>query len=86
MLTLLHPAYSVVVPQPDTIKLPIAYPVARGDERWLTFVNTWLELKRRDGTIDALYRHWILGEHAARSDAAMVGREERPALGEVRSR
>ena len=65
VLTLLHPAYSVVVPQPDTIKLPIAYPVARSDERWLTYVNTWLELKRRDGTIDALYRHWILGEHAA---------------------
>jgi ABC-type amino acid transport substrate-binding protein len=65
VLTLLHPAYSVVVPQPDTIKLPIAYPVARGDERWVTFLNTWLELKRRDGTIDALYRHWILGERAA---------------------
>ena len=28
------------------------------------FVNTWIELKRRDGTIDALYRHWILGQQA----------------------
>jgi ABC-type amino acid transport substrate-binding protein len=65
VMTLLHPAYSVVVPQPDTIKLPLAYPVARRDERWLTFVNTWLELKRRDGTLDALYRHWILGQDAA---------------------
>ena len=65
VLTLLHPSYSVVVPQPDTIKLPIAYPLARGDERWVRFINTWLDLKRRDGTIDALYRHWILGEHAA---------------------
>jgi ABC-type amino acid transport substrate-binding protein len=64
VMTLLHPAYSVVVPQPDTIKLPLAYPVARRDERWLTFVNTWLELKRRDGTIEALYRHWILGQDA----------------------
>jgi len=66
VLTLLHPSYSVVVPQPDTIKLPIAYPLARGDERWVRFINTWLDLKSRDGTIDALYRHWILGEHAAR--------------------
>ena len=65
VLTLLHPSYSVVVPQPDTIKLPIAYPLARSDERWVRFINTWLDLKRRDGTIDALYRHWILGEHAA---------------------
>jgi ABC-type amino acid transport substrate-binding protein len=67
VLTLLNPAYSVVVPKPDTIKLPVAYPLARGDERWATFINTWLELKRRDGTIDALYRHWILGQEAARS-------------------
>lgn len=65
VLTLLHPAYSVVVPQPDIIKLPIAYPVARRDEQWVAFVNTWLDLKRRDGTINALYRHWVLGEHVA---------------------
>jgi ABC-type amino acid transport substrate-binding protein len=64
VFTLVHPSYSVVVPQPDTIKLPLGYPVARSDERWATFVNTWLELKRRDGTIDALYRHWILGRSA----------------------
>jgi Na+/H+-dicarboxylate symporter/ABC-type amino acid transport substrate-binding protein len=63
--TLLHPAYSVVVPQPDTIKLPLGYPVARGDERWAAFINTWLDLKLRDGTINALYKHWILGQDAA---------------------
>jgi ABC-type amino acid transport substrate-binding protein len=64
VMTLLHPAYTVIVPQPDLIKLPIAYPVARKDERWVAFINTWLDLKRRDGTIDQLYRHWVLGEHA----------------------
>ena len=25
------------------------------------FVNTWIELKRKDGTLDALYKYWILG-------------------------
>jgi len=65
VLTLLHPAYSVIVPQPDTIKLPLAYPLAGGDERWASYVNTWLQLKRGDGSIDMLYRHWILGENAA---------------------
>jgi Na+/H+-dicarboxylate symporter/ABC-type amino acid transport substrate-binding protein len=64
VLTLLHPEYSVVVPEGETIKLPVAYPLARGDVRWATFVNTWVELKRRDGTLDALYRHWILGQDA----------------------
>ena len=83
VLTLLHPSYSVVVPQPDTIKLPIAYPLARGDERWVRFINTWLDLKRRDGTIDALYRHWILGEHAARPKPRWSVVTERAALGGV---
>jgi hypothetical protein len=31
-------------------------------------VNTWIEQKRRDGTIDELFAYWILGqEHVARS-------------------
>ena len=51
-------------PEPDTVKIPLAYPVARRDQEWTQFVNTWIELKRRDGTIDALYGHWILGKHA----------------------
>ena len=30
-----------------------------------TFVNTWIALKRKDGTLDAAYKHWILGQDAA---------------------
>jgi ABC-type amino acid transport substrate-binding protein len=62
--TLLQPQYTVVVPQPDVIKVPLAYPLAQVDNRWESFINTWIELKRRDGTIDRLYRHWILGQGA----------------------
>ncbi len=62
--TLLNPKFSVVVPEPDIIKVPLAYPLAPNDGAWATFINTWIELKRRDGTIDALYRHWILGRGA----------------------
>ncbi len=25
-----------------------------------SMVNTWIELKRKDGTIDELFEHWIL--------------------------
>ena len=64
VMTLLHPKYTVVVPAPDLVKIPLAYPLARRDQDWAQFVNTWIELKRRDGTIDALYRHWILGSRA----------------------
>ena len=28
-------------------------------------VNTWIELKRKDGTIDQLFAHWILGQDVA---------------------
>jgi ABC-type amino acid transport substrate-binding protein len=66
VLTLLYPKYTVVVPEPGIVKIPLAYPVARRDQEWVQFVNTWIELKRRDGTIDALYGHWILGKQAGK--------------------
>jgi len=66
VLTLLYPKFTVVVPEPGIVKIPLAYPVARRDQDWVQFVNTWIELKRRDGTIDALYDHWILGKQASK--------------------
>lgn len=63
--TLIYPRYTVVVPEPLLIKVPLAYPIARHDLAFASFVNTWIDLKRKDGTIDALYRHWILGQQAA---------------------
>jgi len=63
--TLMHPEYSVVVPGPEPIKVPLAYPIAKRDERLAAFVNTWIALKRKDGTIDAAYRYWILGKSDA---------------------
>jgi len=63
--TLMHPAYSVVVPAPAPIRVPLAYPIAKHDQALAAFVNTWIALKRKDGTIDAAYAHWILGQDAA---------------------
>jgi Na+/H+-dicarboxylate symporter len=65
--TLVRPDFTVVVPEPGLIKVPLAYPMSRHDDRWEAFVNTWVELKRRDGTIDKLYRHWILGQDAVKT-------------------
>jgi Na+/H+-dicarboxylate symporter/ABC-type amino acid transport substrate-binding protein len=64
--TLLHPELSVVVPQPDPIRVPLAFAVARHDVALATFVNSWIDLKKQDGTLDMLYRHWILGADAVR--------------------
>jgi Na+/H+-dicarboxylate symporter/ABC-type amino acid transport substrate-binding protein len=63
--TLMYPQFSVVIPEPDVVKLPLAYPIGGHDQALATFVNTWIELKRKDGTIDALYKYWILGQNAA---------------------
>jgi Na+/H+-dicarboxylate symporter/ABC-type amino acid transport substrate-binding protein len=63
-LTLLHPAFSIAVPHPLEIRLPLAYPVARHDLEMTRFLATWIDLKRKDGTITALYDHWILGRAA----------------------
>jgi ABC-type amino acid transport substrate-binding protein len=64
--TLLYPKFTVVVPEPGLVKIPLAYPLAQDDEPWRDFVDLWLELKRSDGTLDALYRYWILGQDAER--------------------
>jgi Na+/H+-dicarboxylate symporter/ABC-type amino acid transport substrate-binding protein len=60
-LTLLHPAFAVAVPKPLDIRLPLAYPVSRHDLEMTRYLATWIDLKKKDGTIQALYEHWILG-------------------------
>ena len=62
--TLMYPRFSVVVPAPARVRLPLAYPMAPGDEPFARFVNAWIELKQKDGTIPALYDYWILGRSA----------------------
>jgi Na+/H+-dicarboxylate symporter/ABC-type amino acid transport substrate-binding protein len=62
--TLMYPEFSVVVPEPGVVKVPLAYPIARHDQAFASFLNTWIELKGKDGTIDALYKYWILGQNA----------------------
>jgi Na+/H+-dicarboxylate symporter/ABC-type amino acid transport substrate-binding protein len=63
-LTLLYPAYSVAIPHPLELRLPLAYPVARHDLQMARFLGLWIDLKRKDGTIQAFYNHWILGKDA----------------------
>jgi len=63
-LTLLNPAYSVVVPQPGVLKVPLAYAMASRETRLASFVDTWIALKQKDGTADRLFAHWILGRSA----------------------
>jgi hypothetical protein len=63
--TLLYPSYTVAIPQPDVVRVPMAYAMTKGDEEFAVFVDAWVEMVTRDGTVDRLYDHWILGEGAA---------------------
>jgi Na+/H+-dicarboxylate symporter/ABC-type amino acid transport substrate-binding protein len=62
--TLLHPEYSVVVPKPRLVKVPLSYIIAGRDQALREIVDSWIDLKRKDGTIDDLFAHWILGQNA----------------------
>ena len=62
--TLLYPAFSVAVPHPLAIRFPLAYPVAWRDLEFARFLGIWIDLQRKNGTIQALYDHWILGRDA----------------------
>ena len=64
--TLLYPKFTVIVPEPGIIKIPLAFPLARHDEAFATFMNTWIDLKRKDGTMQQLYDYWVLGQDAVR--------------------
>jgi len=66
--TLVYPKYTVAVPLPDTMAIPLAYPIARGDQKMLDFLNTWIVLKKKDDTIERIYDYWILGRGAKKKE------------------
>jgi len=63
--TLVYPSFAVAVPEPGRVKVPFGYAMPLGDPTLVEFINTWIELKRRGGTLDALFQHWILGRNDA---------------------
>jgi ABC-type amino acid transport substrate-binding protein len=62
--SLLNPDWAVVVPDPPLQQIPMAFALPTGDMAWANYVNSWIELKKSDGTIDLLYSHWVLGRGA----------------------
>jgi Na+/H+-dicarboxylate symporter/ABC-type amino acid transport substrate-binding protein len=60
--TLLYPEYQVVSPFPEVVTLPLVYTIGGVDPEFETFINHWIELKKKDKTIDQLYDYWNLGK------------------------
>jgi ABC-type amino acid transport substrate-binding protein len=62
--TLIHPEYTVVVPQPDPVKMPSGFGVALDSDDLLVEVNEWVVFAQSQGTIQQAYDYWILGKGA----------------------
>jgi ABC-type amino acid transport substrate-binding protein len=62
--SLIYPRYQPIVPVPDIVRLPVAYPVAGRDTEFARFLSQWIKLKQSSGAYQKLYDHWVLGLHA----------------------
>jgi len=62
--TLIHPDYTVVVPQPNPVELPTAFGVARDAGELLDLVDEWVVYATSEGITDRAYEYWILGRGA----------------------
>jgi hypothetical protein len=46
------------------MSMPLVYVVGERDEHFRTFLDAWIDLKKRDGTISTLSDYWIFGRNA----------------------
>jgi ABC-type amino acid transport substrate-binding protein len=58
--TFRHPHYTLILPK-QRIMIPAAYALPRGEAQWRNFVDSWIDLKRKDGTIESKYQFWMQG-------------------------
>lgn len=63
--TLIYPKFSVIVPRGLSFKAPVGLALPDGQAEFLNFMNTWLDLKTKNGVIARFYDHWILGKDEA---------------------
>lgn len=84
--TLLFPDFSVVVPEPSVISIPVAFALPVDSPRWRRYVDAWIGLNKSGRRIERLYDYWILGRGAEDKkrrwsvvhNVLGIGREEKP--------
>ncbi len=60
--TLLHPEYTVVIPEPSLLKIPLGFAVPKGQHDFAALLGRWLKAKKATGEIQQAYDYWILGK------------------------
>ena len=63
-----QPAYRTLTPRTPSYRAIRRDHTTRlttcGERLTTSFMNAWIDLKRKDGTIGALYDYWVLGRNA----------------------
>lgn len=62
--SLLYPEYSVVVPQPNPVRIPSAFGMTRNPGELADVVNEWVLFAKSAGIIRRLHEYWVLGQGA----------------------
>jgi Na+/H+-dicarboxylate symporter len=66
--SLLYPEFSVVVPQPDPVKVPSAFGVALGADDLARVINEWIVYADNAGLVNRAHRYWITGQGAQNTE------------------
>jgi Na+/H+-dicarboxylate symporter len=59
--SLIYPQYAVAAPFGEKLRVPMAYGLPNDQPRWQGYIDSWVELNRRNGSIDLFFRYWVLG-------------------------
>lgn len=67
--SLMYPDFEIVIPPGERVAVPIAFAMKLRDFEFHNYVETWLEAKRKDGTLKRNYDHWVLGKSSEKKSA-----------------
>ncbi len=60
--SLLHPEFTVVVPQPDPVKISTGFGVAPGADDLVQVINEWIIYAENIGLVDRKFDYWVTGQ------------------------
>jgi ABC-type amino acid transport substrate-binding protein len=62
--TLMHPQYSVVIPQPNPVRVPSGFGMPLQANDLADFVDAWILFAESSGIVRREYDYWVLGQGA----------------------
>jgi len=66
--SLLHPEFTIVVPQPNPVRLPTAFGLAANSEGLKQVIDEWVIYATNAGIVDKAYDYWITGQGAENTE------------------